>query len=722
MKSLYVVFLMSVLFLTSCVKKESQTGFAIVVDKETYKQAKSEIEAYAQELELEGLKTFIVVDKWNVPDSIKAKLVTLYHSSTPLEGAVFIGDIPVPMIRDAQHLSSAFKMNQDKYKWNRSSVPSDRFYDDFDLKFKYLKKDENNPLYHYYSLLADSEQKLQPEIYTGRIIVPAKLDKYKQIKAYLKKVTKAHKEINKVDNLLFFAGHGYNSESMVARIDEKVTLLQQFPSLNKQKNGVEFIDYSFNDNIKFRLLSELKRNDLDIAILHHHGGPTAEYLNGMPESSDVQTCVSNIQYYLRSKVRTAESRKKDVNKTIAGYRKSLGVPNSWFNGWDKNQSIKEDSIINANLDIYVEDLDNYKSNARFIIFDACFNGSFHRKDYLAGRYVFSEGRTVVAMANSVNTIQDKWPDEMLGLLDCGARVGSIFKYVCFLETHIIGDPTFQFTPGCNMNLNRDIVLKRNDINYWKRLLDNNLPDVQCLALRMLHNNNYKEITTLAANKYFQSPFNTVRMECLKILSFYNNDDFIKVLCAASEDSYELIRRFAGYFIADCGDERCIPALIKVNIKNNKAKRIKYVFRDALAFFNKDMLMKELNKQLDSSQYFLNKEESRESFSKLIESQTLSAERCTREILSEASSVKDIGLSIRNLRNKPFHLYAKDYCRFVLDTKNDDLRLLMIEALGWFTHSVNKDCIIETCEKVVGNKEFPEVIRLEAIKTINRLKL
>ena len=37
----------------------------------------------------------------------------LYRESR-LEGAVFIGDIPIPMIRKAQHMTSAFKMDEEK--------------------------------------------------------------------------------------------------------------------------------------------------------------------------------------------------------------------------------------------------------------------------------------------------------------------------------------------------------------------------------------------------------------------------------------------------------------------------------------------------------------------------------------------------------------------------------------------------------------------------------
>ena len=43
-------------------------------------------------------------------------------------------------------------MDEKKYPMIRSSVPSDRFYDDFDLKFDFLKQDSLNPLMFYYKM------------------------------------------------------------------------------------------------------------------------------------------------------------------------------------------------------------------------------------------------------------------------------------------------------------------------------------------------------------------------------------------------------------------------------------------------------------------------------------------------------------------------------------------------------------------------------------------
>src|SRR5690606_25618835 len=119
---------------------KTPTTFAIVVDRETYSSVEKEIKAYRDRIEEEGVGTYIIVDHWTNPEQIRAQLLKLYKQSNPLEGTVLIGNIPVVMVRDAQHLTSAFKMSQ-RLAWNRSSVPSDRFYDDFDMQFQFLNQD-----------------------------------------------------------------------------------------------------------------------------------------------------------------------------------------------------------------------------------------------------------------------------------------------------------------------------------------------------------------------------------------------------------------------------------------------------------------------------------------------------------------------------------------------------------------------------------------------------
>ena len=130
---------------------KTPTTFAIVVDSTSYEQAKDALTAYKQSIEADGLGTYLLIDNWASPEDIRQWLVKLHADKTPLEGCVLVGDIPIPMLRDAQHLTSAFKMDQ-KRDWKESSVPSDRYYDDFGLKFDFLKQDADQPLYFYYSL------------------------------------------------------------------------------------------------------------------------------------------------------------------------------------------------------------------------------------------------------------------------------------------------------------------------------------------------------------------------------------------------------------------------------------------------------------------------------------------------------------------------------------------------------------------------------------------
>ena len=157
------------LFLASCSAKRSSV--AVVVDRQTYDAISEAVDNYVNAITTSDREGVLVVDIWNNPDSIKNKLKEMY-ASRMLEGAVFVGKIPVPMIRDAQYLTTAFKMSQ-KRPWIESSVPSDRFYDDFDLKFDYLGQDTVNTLAHYYSLRADSPQEITCDIYSARIKAPA---------------------------------------------------------------------------------------------------------------------------------------------------------------------------------------------------------------------------------------------------------------------------------------------------------------------------------------------------------------------------------------------------------------------------------------------------------------------------------------------------------------------------------------------------------------------
>ena len=245
---------------------KTKTTFAIVIDQKSYDEAKAEVDAYRASVEKEGLGTYLLIDDWKRPEPIREQLIKWHNDKkAPLEGCVLVGDIPIAMVRDAQHLTSAFKMSQ-KSNWQESSVASDRYYDDFGLTFDYIKQDSLIADYHYVSMRADSKQYIMPDIYSSRIR-PLKIegrDRYQMLRDYLKKAVAEKESNNKLDQFTMARGHGYNSEDLVAWSGEQLALREQMPQLFKAGNVVKFFDFETQYPAKYDFLNEIQREGLDL--------------------------------------------------------------------------------------------------------------------------------------------------------------------------------------------------------------------------------------------------------------------------------------------------------------------------------------------------------------------------------------------------------------------------------------------------------------------------
>ena len=166
-------------------------SFAIIIDSVSFARTEKVVYAYRQSIENDGLSAYILIDKWPSPDALREQIIALHKNDRHFEGFVLVGDIPIPMIRDAQHFTSAFKIDQQntRYSLIRTSVPSDRFYDDPDLRFTFVEQDSANPLLFYYTLHPDSPQKIESDFYSGRLKPPVNDDsKYDKINTFLFKV------------------------------------------------------------------------------------------------------------------------------------------------------------------------------------------------------------------------------------------------------------------------------------------------------------------------------------------------------------------------------------------------------------------------------------------------------------------------------------------------------------------------------------------------------
>ena len=703
----------------------SKTSFAIVIDSRSYTEAKQEVDAYRGAVEREGLGTYIIAGEWSSPDQIREHLVRLHSDSrSPLEGVVLVGDIPTPMLRDAQHLSSAFKMSQSR-NWHQSSIPSDRFYDDFDLKFDFIKQDSLKPLFFYYSLRADSGHTLNSDIYSARIrpLEKGMGDKYEQLRKYLSKVVaaKTAERDNVIDNLTMARGHGYNSESRVAWAGEQLALKEQLPDVFSTGSFVKFMDFDSYWPMKPYWLNEVKRPDLDVMLFHHHGSNDYQFINGYKTGSDVNTSVANIKLYLRSKISSAVNKGKDREETIAYYSDQYGLPRAWCEEAFDKQKLAEDSVANEQLDILYRDLTSLAPNARFVMFDACFNGAFIEDEYMAGAYIFGEGKTIVTQANTVNTIQDKWPDQFLGLLDGGMRFGAWSRHVHFLETHLFGDPTFRFAPrrDYGFDINEAVVLRDGDARFWLKALKNPAVDLQAMALRKLFDGNYPAISSLCLQTYTSSPSMIVRMEALLLLSRLGGADFVKALQLAPMDSYELIRRYAVDMIADNGSAELIPAMATAILLDNTSKRVSSKITMIATMFDADRLKAELLARAETMSLY-----SREMLDRTITTLERAGKSKHEDIAivgDSSAALKSRLSNVANFRNNPMTEAIEPLLKLIADNNTDSsLRLASAEALGWFVLSHRKDHIVGELRAIAAAGLSDHALANEVQKTINRL--
>ena len=701
--------------------KPGRASVAVVIDQDCYSQTKDAVNEYVDAMELDGKTGILLIDEWGVPDSIRVRLETL-HREKALEGAVLIGDIPVPMIRDAQHLSSAFKMDQ-KRDWKESSIPSDRYYDDFHLQFNFLSRDKDRKDFFYYSLAPESPQQIRSDIYTARIKPAQGQDKYKAIADFLRKAVRTKKAaieaagrgknglaLAEPDRVMFFAGHGYNSESMVSRMNEYKALHEQIPSVNKPGGKVDFINFDFDKSVKTRLLSALGDEDLDVALLHHHGYNDMQLLNGSPYESTPDGWLALARNYFREKMRSS----RNPEATRKDFIKRFGIPGEWLDEASDPELIIKDSLYDRSMDIYTDDIDRYDIKARFVLFDACFNGAFTEADYVVPHYLFGEANnTVAALAHSVNTLQDVWTDELVGLFDEGVCAGNIFKHVWSLENHLFGDPTFHF--GAVSDLDRKVSMKEEKAGIWRKLLKSESTpcDVKCLAVRVLTRNGNitgEELLDLQRN----SGSGIVRLAAFNGNIELAGNCLTEAISLGLDDSYELLQRlsarYAGYNQSPELDEQ----IVRLYVDPLTPTRVMFQLKTPLVDIETGKATELVRKYghwkgdegLDSLIDYLE-----------VCGKSLSEDLANLE--SDSPNARNARLFIRSQRNQCRADILDALQTFFAKTDDPAIKLQIAELLGWYRYSYAREKALGICRSLHSAESDP-VIRDEFRRSISRL--
>jgi len=451
-------------------------------------------------------------------------------------------------------------------------------------------------------------------------------------------------------------------------VDEKVALYEHFPWMGTEGGSVEYMDHGQERYIKTRLMNELMRRDLDVAILHHHGDFDTQYLS-RPAAKDA------------------------------------------------------DSTERARADLHLEDFAGYgfRPNCRFVIFDACYNGSFQRADCIANEYIFGGGETVCCVGGTVNVVQDKQYDKMLGLLGMGVEAGWVNAFSRFLESHVIGDPTFTFTPSTDAGRLGDVVAEaqRSGLTKkeYRRLMKSSVADVQVLAMELGAESGVCSRQDLL--RLMKSPVGVVRMQALSLLAELGGDEFIEAVKLASVDAAEMVQRFSAVYMRWSGDERLAPALAGLLLKNNASERVAFDAMQAVPNFSADVLLPAFD-SLAVGQLRVAGDSSIAVKRRQVAKNIAYWSKEVDQLKSDSISDKEFRFLASSLRLYLPQYRTADVLSRIRREPIADRKVQLLEALGWWRFGCKKADVAALARELQNNDgETPEV-RAEAEKTLRRL--
>ena len=721
------------------------TSYAVFVDSKTFEACKVEIMEYKNVLESEGLGTYILSAQWNKPEEIKAQIEKLAKSKQTFEGMSFVGDIPIVRALKAQHMTTALKRSEYTNPKEETAVASDRYYDCAALQWSFVGKDTINPNHFYFALEGEGAQHLYPNYYSARILVPEEyaktvgIDKYELMRRFFKKAVEAHKEQNQLDNFIYFAGHGYNSDCLTAWRQQQFVFNTYFPQAFETARGNKFLNFRQDPVMKYKLFHQLQVPGTDMFFFYEHGAEDTQYINGPYPGRSFD---ENYEWLLRE-VRGAYKRVKPAEREawVKDVCAHFGLPESVLSDAEMAKWAKADSIAKMDKDIHLEDLAKLKTSPRFTMFNACYNGSFHVPGYVAGYHIFNDGRTVVAQGNTVNVLQDKWAEQLIGILGLGARAGFWQKEVATLESHMIGDPTFKFATPERFKGDKSETLVVEDINkvlatkcfdqkFWEYVLEDNLqnnptkrgdeyaPLFRALAIKNLskcylasdRSNQVIGENTPISDKFFEiykSDRNmVVRLQALYALSMCSDKNFQEAVALGFDDVSENVRRHSAHFTGRIGDPAYAEKIFKTVENSLETQRVQYASESALvslAHFAKEPMSGYphpgfyFNFSRDNYEYDPN--------------------------YKTDINYKRVQSEIRAFRNHPEHQQYENLLNLLADTNVEKLtRIYIAEAFGWFSNSMYRKEIVGGMKNILAQQpSMDDELKDEIIKTINRLE-
>jgi len=253
-------------------------------------------------------------------------------------------------------------------------------------------------------------------------------------------------------------------------------------------------------------------------------------------------------------------------------------------------------------------------------------------------------------------------------------------------------------------------------------LKNDDPVLRTLAIRKIFDFEKEKFESKLINIYNTDISFNVRMEALKCMANIHSEKFENILFTTIKDPSEYIRRLSAIWMGQIGEDKYLQPLIET-IFNDHSERVVFSAKNSLAFMCTDSATHEkcmahvekfpksirnkANKQINN----LYKHSKKRAYDDLIVS-----------IQDKNLSDKKRISQIRTFRSYKFYQFVPELLEIAKNSEEkENVRVAIIEALGWYSFSKDRETIINEFEKIIETSSNTTKVSKEIEKTIKRLK-
>lgn len=654
-------------------------AFGIFIDRTTYEQTQESVHRYRNVLEAEGLAVSIVQGIFQTPADVKAEIQKLYQSSKPLEGILLIGKIPKPyLLIDGKFLQS------------------DRYYDDMSLEFESLMAPEmeasnstDSPASwdppHRYKLSGPASTRPLPSFYSARIPYIASLgeDATAAIGRFLD-IAAATRHNGFLDHIATYSGPPRTTE---------------LPGSTEPDCLIAWRD---RDQLYREFFPRAFRSGGSARVLHYRMAPTTESALIATELNRAE-----LDLFLLSRFDSWENLASEINPERQRARNSDGARILLLDGAD----IGAMNPVTVDLGHVARLLYNADGlNEKVLAVSGNFHSDPTHKDSTA------EGKIAT----------------LTGILERGARLGHLQRMHASWTNQLVGDPTFRFDSedGKNDWIN-DLTIQLDNKDLWLAWLAHGRstedPTLQSLALRMLADQDQRRggvppVGPIAArtipdelyDAFTSSPYYSVRLQALTLLTRYPGEQFTAAVRAGLLDPSETVSRLASRYVGAIGDPALLPAIIEAMVFHAERQRVVFHLRNALKSFPPVEAVNVFTTMVGASNRLTKKEEIEKFRGEMA------------EVERELENNSDLRTTLHHHQphpGHPHHAHIEEYLR-ILSDRNEELsvRIAVAEILGSFRYSYKRVQILNGLKSVLKERRLPAKLRAAVESSLQRIQL